>query len=223
MFTKLNHPLTTILFLPMIKKIYFGNNPLILCDRKAVELNTYLDGAQTVVLDNLNELPLFIKRMQNDGTKTGIIFHDVLSTLEKIKKEFTVIQASGGLIHSADNKILLIFRRGKWDLPKGKLDEGEDLVACALREVEEETGLTDLVYEQSICITYHTYYEKGQHILKESHWHLLKGNDGENLVPQTDEDIEKCEWVNSENLPPYLENAPASIIDVLNEGVKILK
>lgn len=208
----------------MIKKIYFGNKPLFLSDKKTGDIEPYLDDKQTIVLDDLTELSSLIKKMQDNGTTAGIILHDdVPSILEKIKKEFTIIQASGGLVYSNDNKILLIFRRGKWDLPKGKLDEEEDLVACASREVKEETGLSDLVYEKSLCITYHTYYEKGQHILKESHWHLLKGNDTEKLTPQTDEDIEKCIWVTIENLAPYLENAPASIVDVLTEGVKVLK
>ena len=77
--------------------------------------------------------------------------------------------------------------------------------------------------EQTLCTTYHTYYERGQHILKESHWHLVKGNEEEPLVPQIEEDIEKCEWVNIDNLSPYLENAPASILDVISEGLRILK
>ena len=207
----------------MLTKIYFGNNPLFLSDKKTEDLQPYIDDAQTVFRDDITELPSLIKKMQDNGIPAGIILGDVSSSLERIKKQFTVIQASGGLVYSNDNKILLIFRRGKWDLPKGKLDEGEDLVTCALREVEEETGLSDLKYEQSLCITYHTYYEKEQHILKESHWHLMKGNDQEKLVPQTDEDIEKCMWVTIENLAPYLENAPASIIDVLTEGIKIIK
>jgi len=206
----------------MLKKIYFGNKPLFLSDKKTEDLEPYLDDAQTIFQDDITDLPSLIKKMQDNGP-AGIILGDVSSSLERIKKEFTVIQASGGLVYSKDNKILLIFRRGKWDLPKGKLDEEEDLVTCALREVEEETGLSDLKYEQSLCITYHTYYEKEQHILKESHWHLMKGNDQEKLVPQTDEDIEKCVWVTIENIAPYLENAPASIIDVLTEGIKIIK
>jgi 8-oxo-dGTP pyrophosphatase MutT (NUDIX family) len=220
---KLKSRLTTILFLTMLKKIYFGNKPLFLSDEKTEDLQPYIDDTQTIFQDDLADLPSLIKKMQDNGTPAGIILHDVASSLEKIKKELTVIQASGGLVYSNDNKILLIFRRGKWDLPKGKLDEGEDLITCALREVEEETGLSDLKYKQSLCITYHTYYEKEQHILKESHWQLMKGNDHEELVPQTDEDIEKCVWVTIENLAPYLENAPASIIDVLTAGIKIIK
>ena len=196
----------------MLKRIYFGNKPLFLSDSQTnEELQPYLDDSQTVILNNLNspELLSLISKIQTNEIKAGIIINNVTEAVEAIKKEFTVIQASGGLVHSPDNKILLIFRRGKWDLPKGKLDDGENLVNCALREVKEETGLSALLFEQFICITYHTY-------------HLLKGNNKEILIPQTDEDIEKCEWVKVDNLDPYIEKAPASVIDVLTEGIRIL-
>ena len=207
----------------MLKKIYFGNKPLFLSDKRTEEVHPYIDDAQTMFQNGTTELPSFIKKIEENVIPAGIILGDVSSSLERIKKQFKVIEASGGLVYSKEKKILLIFRRGKWDLPKGKLDDGEDRVSCALREVEEETGLSDLQYEQSLCITYHTYYEKEQHILKESHWHLMRGNEKEALVPQTDEEIEKCVWVTIENLAPYLENAPASIIDVLTEGIKVIK
>jgi 8-oxo-dGTP pyrophosphatase MutT (NUDIX family) len=209
----------------MLKKIYFGDKPVFITDSKAKDLQPYLGDTQTILLEDFTtpQLKSCINSMQDNQTTAGIIVGNVPELLERIKKEFTVIEASGGLVYTSDNKILLIFRRGKWDLPKGKLDDGEDLIPCALREVKEETGLSELMFRQSISISYHTYYEKEKHILKESHWHLLKGNDTEVLLPQTDEDIEKCEWVKIEKLAPYIENAPASIIDVLNKGIKIIR
>jgi 8-oxo-dGTP pyrophosphatase MutT (NUDIX family) len=130
--------------------------------------------------------------------------------------------ASGGLVHTKDNETLLIFRKGKWDLPKGKLDEGEDLEACALREIVEETGAANLKVEQPLYISYHTYHEKEAHILKESHWFLIKTNKKSILHPQTEEDIERCEWVPLDKLPGYMNNMHASIIDVVNAGIKLL-
>ena len=95
----------------MLKKIYFGNKPLFLSDKKTEELQPYLDGEKTIVREDLTELPRLIKKMEDNDTTAGIILSDVSSTLERIKKEFSVIQASGGLVYSKDNKILLIFRR----------------------------------------------------------------------------------------------------------------
>jgi 8-oxo-dGTP pyrophosphatase MutT (NUDIX family) len=208
----------------MLRKIYFGNTPLFLAEEKTEELKPFLNEKNTVVIKDLKkeEISSLIVKMQEDKTKAGIILYNVTDAFNALKKEFTLIQASGGLVYD-QNKILLIYRRGKWDLPKGKLDEGEDLGQCAIREVKEETGLEKVKLEQTLCTTYHTYYEKGQHILKESHWHLMAGSDQEPLTPQTDEDIEKCEWVNISSLSPYMENAPASIIDVIKEGLSLLK
>jgi ADP-ribose pyrophosphatase YjhB (NUDIX family) len=204
-------------------KVYFGNKPLFLSDYETEEIKPFLTDPGTIIIKKItaSEITSVIKKMQDSSVKAGIIFHPVAEALDAVSKQFTIIKASGGFIYN-NNKVLLIFRRKKWDLPKGKLDVGEVLVACALREVKEETGLSEVAFEQSLCITYHTYYEQGKHILKESHWHLLQGNDTEVLIPQTDEDIEKCEWVETDNLTPYLDNAPASIIDVIKEGLSVL-
>lgn len=209
----------------MLKKIYFGNKPLFLTSGNTGEIKHYQDDKGTIILHNPGkaEIDTLIKQMNEAAVTAGIIYNDEKTLFSELKKKFTLIPASGGMVHTQENKILLIFRRGKWDLPKGKLDDGEDLVACALREVEEETGLSRLAYEQALTISYHTYYEGSEHMLKESHWHLLLGDEKEELIPQTDEDIEKCEWVSIDRLPPYLENAPASIIDVIKEGINLLE
>ncbi len=214
----------SLLFLSMLKKIYFGNKPLIIAEKITEDLKTYVDGPTTMILNtnNKSQLQLLIKKMEDISIDAGIVLGNVNEVLEQIKNEFTLVPASGGIVYNGD-KILFIYRRGKWDLPKGKLDEGEDIVDCALREVSEETGLTKLVYQEFLCTSYHTYREGQKHILKESHWHLLTGDDAESLTPQTDEDIEKCEWVPVNNLAPYLENAPTSIIDVVEAGLKLLK
>jgi 8-oxo-dGTP pyrophosphatase MutT (NUDIX family) len=111
--------------------------------------------------------------------------------------------------------VLLIFRRGKWDMPKGKLDEGEDLETCAIREISEETGLKSLKLIRPLQVTYHTYFERERHILKESHWYLVRCNRKTELTPQVEEDIEKCEWVPLNRTETYTGNMHASIIDVL--------
>lgn len=207
----------------MLKKIYFRDKPLFISDEKTGEIKTFLNNKNTVIIKDLqkDELKSIITKMQEAKIGAGIILYKMPDAFEALKKEFTLIQASGGLVYNG-NKILLIFRRGKWDLPKGKLDEGEDLVSCALREIKEETGIRSITFEQTLGISYHTYFENGKHILKESHWHLIKGNDSEVLVPQTDEDIEKCEWIDRDRLTPYMDNAPASVIDVIKEGLRVL-
>lgn len=133
-----------------------------------------------------------------------------------------VIEAGGGLVHTENGTVLLIYRNGKWDLPKGKLDEGEATDAAAVREVQEETGLEQLQLEAPLTVTYHTYYQDNVLILKESHWYLMKSPEQKEMVPQLEEGIEKCEWVKLDALAPYLENTHPSIIDVLQCSIKKL-
>jgi len=206
--------------------IYFNNKPLILCDEISKEIEIYLHHDDAVFIDefNVHTVKTMLYEMELPNIKAGVFLHDnVEALLKAFKKKFTLIQAAGGLVYTPDHEFLLIFRRGKWDLPKGKLDQGESLQTCAKREVQEETGLNDVELKKPLHITYHTYHEDGRHFLKESHWFLMSSQKQQVLTPQTEEDIEKCEWVASGNLTPYTENAPASIVDVLRHGIKFLQ
>lgn len=128
------------------------------------------------------------------------------------------IIAAGGLVTNDNNELLMIFRRGKWDLPKGKLDEGEKIEECAVREVQEETGLKSIKLGKLVGITYHEYFDtySNQDVNKETHWYAMKALPGQKLVPQTEEDIQEIEWVRKEILDVYLNNSYANIVDIVN-------
>lgn len=127
------------------------------------------------------------------------------------------IIAAGGIVENENKEILLIFRRGKWDLPKGKLDEGETIEECAVREVEEETGLRSIQQGELIEVTLHNYLEKGTEIEKETYWYAMKVEGEQNLVAQTEEDIEDIKWVKESELPLYLSNTYNNIIDIIEK------
>lgn len=140
--------------------------------------------------------------------------------------ELPIITAAGGLVQNNDGAVLLIFRRGFWDLPKGKLDAGELIPECAVREVREETGLQTITLGPFICMTTHTYFDKWtqQNVKKETHWYAMKASSllPETLIPQTEEDIEKIEWVPVQQLPQYLvQTYPTirSVFDAFNGGI----
>ena len=120
--------------------------------------------------------------------------------------EQPIITAAGGLVQNNEGAFLLIFRRGFWDLPKGKLDAGELIPECAIREVQEETGIQTLDLGPLICTTKHTYFDTwlNQDVEKHTHWYAMLSLANETLVPQTEEDIEKIEWVPVNELPQYL-------------------
>jgi ADP-ribose pyrophosphatase YjhB (NUDIX family) len=107
---------------------------------------------------------------------------------------FKVQEAAGGFVLNPAGKLLVFFRRGSWDMPKGKIDPGETPEQAALREVQEETGLKQLVLADFLCHTYHTFQQKGQRILKKTWWYRMHTTQLD-LTPQTEEDIEQIEWV----------------------------
>ena len=133
---------------------------------------------------------------------------------------FQEINAGGGLVRNREGKYLLIYRRDLWDLPKGKQEPGEAIEDCALREVEEETGLHDIRRGERICITHHTYQIFGEKILKHTYWYHMLDNREEALLPQLEEDITGAQWVEKKRLPEYLEGTYPSIVEVfVNAGL----
>ncbi len=127
------------------------------------------------------------------------------------------IIAAGGLVTNNNNELLMIFRRGKWDLPKGKLDEGESIEQCALREVTEETGITKLELGDFLGVTYHEYFDKyvDADVIKETHWYAMKATGSELPIPQTEEDIEEIIWANSAAVEERLKNSYANIVEII--------
>lgn len=202
----------------MYIKIYFNDKPLFLCDAVDETIQPYVHHDDAVFIDELNSHTVnsMIHEMEQMDIHTGVFYHTELEELKKsFFKKFTFIQAAGGLVTNEKKEILLIFRRGKWDLPKGKLDKGEKLEDCAVREVGEETGLKNIRLLSPLLITYHTYHEGARFILKESHWYNMKVSGNQILIPQTTEDILEIKWVKAEELSPYLKNIFSSVADVL--------
>lgn len=202
----------------MYIKIYFGDKPLFLCDEVDSTIEPFVHHDDAVFIDELDAhtVKSMIHEMQQAKIHAGVFLHPDLKELKKaFWKKFTVIQAAGGLVMNESNEILMIFRRGKWDLPKGKLDKGEKLEECAVREVREETGLQKIQLQSPLLITYHTYHEGTKFVLKESHWYTMLATGNEQLVPQTEEDIHKIKWVQQGETSNYLQNTFPSIRDVL--------
>lgn len=202
----------------MYIKIYFDNKPLFLCDAVDETVQPYVHHDDAIFIDELNShtVKTMIHEMELEKVQAGVFYHPDLEELKKaFYRKFTIVQAGGGLIQNEKKDILLIFRRGKWDLPKGKLDKGENLEDCALREVEEETGLQQVKLKAPLVITYHTYHEGARFILKESHWYTMKVSGTQKLVPQTEEGIQEIKWVKADQLNKYKKNAFPSVVDVL--------
>ena len=144
-----------------------------------------------------------------------ILHDDIVMVFEEFKACFKIIEAGGGLVFNSRGEFLVIYRRGIWDLPKGKLEKGEDFQTAALREVGEETGLKGLQLVDPLMSTYHTYTLKRKRILKKTRWFEMKYEGSEDPVLQAVEDITDYRWVKSGNSGFIRENSYASILDVL--------
>ncbi len=201
--------------------IYFGDKPVYLCSELTAKIEETRHHPDAVFIDELSTSAInsLLHEIKKPAFHAGIILHPDFARLRKnFFKHFKLIQAGGGLVENNSDEILLILRRGKWDLPKGKLDSGETLEECALREVGEETGVQRLKIVSKINTTYHTYDEFGKHILKESHWYLMKAINKEELIPQLEEDITEIRWVKRHDLKDYFNNTFPTIKSVLENS-----
>lgn len=132
-----------------------------------------------------------------------------------LETEFSEIHAAGGLVINEAQQILFMIRRGKWDLPKGKMELGEIPETTALREIEEETGLSVLKLIRPLTKTYHIYEENGTWMLKTSHWFLVQAKNNNRLIPQLEEDITELHWFAPDALESVEQNTFANIKLVL--------
>ena len=168
-------------------------------------------------------LRLFNKK-ENLFAENIILYHQDFNYLkETFLSSFIKIIAAGGLVINEYDEILFIYRNGKWDLPKGKLEENELLDIAAIREVEEETGIVVKKIIQPLKITYHTYKNQIGTVLKENHWYLMYADKDNKFVPQELEGITHVEWIKIEELDQVLANSYNSIQMVITKYLKLLK
>jgi 8-oxo-dGTP pyrophosphatase MutT (NUDIX family) len=200
-------------------KVFIYNKVLILTSN--IDGVRYL-GSISSVYDNQKNFGLWFDKFVKSPEKQALVFafnpDDVLKYLKKDKAK--CIKAAGGIIKNNDGDVLLIKRRGKWDMPKGKMDPGESHAETALREVEEECGIRCEILPGSAYVTYHTYQEKGKSILKETFWYPMLCKDPTGMTPQAEEDITDIGFYSDADTEQKLENSFGNIT-VLWEQFKV--
>lgn len=159
--------------------------------------------------DDFEEIYFIISLLEDHPGLKGVVIQD--AALDELwadfRAHFREIDAAGGLVINDNSELLLINRLGKWDLPKGKHEDGESIAECALREVEEECGISGLVLGKPLPDTYHTYTLKGIRYLKRTHWFEMRGNQNV-LTPQKEEGIVEAKWfapqaIDWQHMPTY--------------------
>lgn len=187
-------------------KVFINDRPIILIDSffEESDLNT-LHYKNIIILEIIQKL--------KEGKVKGFIL--VCERLEEswidFKSNFKFISAAGGLVLNTQKEFLFIFRNGKWDLPKGRIEKGEQIKETALREVEEECGISQLTLGEFLITTYHIFFHNNQSKLKETHWFKMETKSNEVLIPQQEEGISIAMFKNKKDALKALHNSYANI------------
>jgi 8-oxo-dGTP pyrophosphatase MutT (NUDIX family) len=196
-------------------KVFFNDRNVFLTDDFTKTFETkyglfykYLDREGLIeILDFFRHL----KKIDN-----LFIFHRDIEELRTIFLScFLFIEAAGGVVKNKKGQFLIIYRRGKWDLPKGKLETGESFEQAALRETEEECGIKDLTIGSRMLSTYHTYWIDEKPVLKKTLWFEILYRGNKKPVPQQKEDITETRWIDPSGMDVIVKNTYGSVRDVL--------
>ena len=196
-------------------KVFFNDRTIYLDD--TLPDMTKVGRDYVCAFENITDLRPQLKQFLEPNRKGNLyIFHDDIEALFKTFLQcFNIIEAAGGLVLNERGEILLIKRRGKWDLPKGKAEPGESPEQTALREVEEECGLRGLILERPLMSTYHIYQLNKDLMLKKTDWFEMKYKGESKPVPLTKEDISEASWIKRVRLKEVYDNTYTSIMDVI--------
>lgn len=201
-------------------KIYFDDRSIVIC--KPGEPFEKSEG--TMVLDSGSKEDVLDAAARFKSKESGISFvvqsEDPEVAYRLVCGSFKEVNAAGGLVMDMDGKYLVIRRNSVWDLPKGHQEEDEDIMVTAVREVEEETGVSGIVPEKLLCVTDHCYYRDGICHLKHTWWYLMSCTSGSNLVPQTEEGITETEFVGKDRLEDIMKCTYPSIADVFDAALR---
>ncbi|MCL6524975.1 MAG: NUDIX domain-containing protein [Thermoflavifilum sp.] len=190
--------------------IWIQDAPFIICRQLADIPDIVLPASQRqgalIETSTANIVKTIPEMLDGQARARIILTEDVDHIFRQATAMLSWREAAGGLVTNTDEEVLLIFRRGKWDLPKGKIETGDSPEQTALREVYEETGLSHLEIQHFICHTYHVYVDRytGQQTLKKTHWFQMKFTGTELTVPQIEEDIIDIQWIKPIHLEKYL-------------------
>ena len=185
-------------------KVFISDSSVILTDK---EENSALKFSGIEQLESI-----YHRLKESEKVQHIVVYHDDLEELWKAWcSNFVLIEAAGGLVLNSSGQVLLIYRLEKWDLPKGKLEEGENPAEAAVREVMEECSVPAPQLTKKLQDTYHTYELKNKLILKKTYWFEMQLEGDIEPAPQIEEDITEVRWVERASLPDKMANTYPNI------------
>ncbi len=204
-------------------KIFFKDRVIILTKR--IENDLSADFSSILKYANQGELQQFIHDFEKDESRkcAYIYHHNANELLHHFRACYKNLPAAGGLVWNKDKTAFLGMQRlGCFDLPKGKIEASETIEDAAIREVEEECGISGVSITQKLTRTFHTYKIQNQPIFKETHWYEMVYQGNKTPQPEVEENIESVFWVHPQALPDLISNTYPSIIEVLKYA-KVIK
>ncbi|MEJ5056399.1 NUDIX domain-containing protein [Sphingobacterium sp. MYb382] len=174
-------------------------------------------NTQTIGLQDIEIEKLFQASTNKSSVPTTYLYvgPQIEERFRELLQKVNIIKAAGGLVKNGDGHYLFIHRLGKWDLPKGKVEENEKMKEAAVREVEEECGIKINYLGPKLVSTYHTYLMRGKLVIKQTNWYDMGVNKVPKLIPQLEEDITEARWIDKNELAPIQENTYPLIADIL--------
>ena len=199
-------------------KIFVDESPIYITDELSAELKKKSNDDDVLFITDVNKIIVdtILVALKTDKKEVIILVDKIDNAKAVFLTHFTNIEAAGGIIQNENKEILFIFRRGKWDLPKGKIENNETPEICAAREIEEETGVKNLILKHKIGETYHIYEENKTMILKTSHWFYFISNEQQDTAAQTEEDISEVKWIHTRSIKEPMANTYQNIRDILS-------
>ncbi len=195
-------------------KVFIDNKPIYFIQNN--EKYHFNDQYQIYSFKNKSDIDQIMKIHSTNNNLLLIVSSDHLENLiDEFFHDYKKVIAAGGVVINSNNEILFIKRLGFWDLPKGKVEKNEAIDTAAIREVEEECGISNPKIDKHLTNTYHTYTMKGKLFFKETYWYLMQYEGNEELIPQEEESISDVKWINPNNMQEQLANTYPSIMDVL--------
>ncbi|TAJ10145.1 NUDIX domain-containing protein [Marinilabiliaceae bacterium JC017] len=198
-------------------KVFFKDRTLFLTDQIEQDLRPPVHAIHKYT--SINQLKEFIYNFEKKThLQQGYIYsHNLEELFNAFKTCFKLIDAAGGLVFNSKNEFLCIYRRGVYDLPKGKAEPGETIEETAIREVMEECGLDKVNLKDKLLCTYHTYWLKEELVLKTTHWYQMQYEGNSPLIPQAQESITEAKWCSKDFISSFVQNTYPSIVEVLKK------
>lgn len=197
-----------------MRRLFFDNKVIVFTDDQSVDADFEVGEHDRI------DTTKVLQKLEN-SKQVAIKAYDESRVYDDFCQVLKPSEAAGGLVRNSRGEWLMIFRNGRWDLPKGHVEQFESFAECAEREVEEECGVCGLIVRDKLIVTEHIYKWRTRWILKLSHWFRMDIKpecEDMPMTPQLEEGIEKVEWVAEQDVPLRLTDSFPTIREVFRRA-----